>query len=597
MLDKLIRVQRLAAPPVWAAPVIISLGLLAAVLEGVGLILFIPLLQSLGAPTTSGSGVQRLLDRLLPLIPTGYMTSVLVGLLCASILIKNLVTTTNLGVTQHVTGLVAHRLRTRIFDQTLSSCIDYAVGMRRADIATTLSTNSWTVSNGMTLLYRFVIALVTLIVFIILMVGISRLLTIYAILCLIVAGIVIRFSTRRADETGKAVVEENKRFGLRMWENIESLQLIRAFGQEAFERERFHTASDHVRRRLLKLDLLWALPGPISEIAITILIGVLIVAANRFGIGIAALAAFLSLLYRTQGPVRDLMQSKVALDGLAGSIDDVEHLLAVTQHPFLIDGAQAAAPIVSGIELRDVWFRYDKDQPWALDGVSLTIPAGKTTAIVGESGAGKSTLLSLLFRFYDPERGAVLADGTPLPAFRVASWRDRLAVMSQDVQLFADTIKVNIAYGRPTVAMADIETAATIARADRFIAALPDGYDTMVGDRGLRLSGGQRQRIALARTVLRNPDVLLLDEATNALDIESEQAFQVALDRYSHRRTVVVIAHRLSTIQNADQVIVMAHGRVVEAGAPADLLRAQGHFAHMLKLQQHGVVPPQEAAQ
>ena len=167
--------------------------------------------------------------------------------------------------------------------------------------------------------------------------------------------------------------------------------------------------------------------------------------------------------------------------------------------------------------------------------------------------------------------------------------------MSQDVQLFNDTIAANIAYGRPDATHQDIEAAAEIARAEDFIAALPDGYDTVVGDRGLRLSGGQRQRIALARTILRNPDVLLLDEATNALDVESEQAFQLALEQFSHRRTVVVIAHRLSTVQNADQIIVLAKGRVVESGAPAELLAGRGAFARMFALQ-HGAFAPNGAA-
>jgi subfamily B ATP-binding cassette protein MsbA len=580
------RILRLAQPPTWASWGIVSLGLLAAVLEGIGLILFIPLLQSLGAPAARGSGIQNVLDRLFAPVPTDWMTAVLVAALCVSIVLKNAANTLNTWLTRLVDGQVAHRLRTQIFDQVLASCIDYRAGTRRTDISTTLSANSWKVSAGLTLLYRSTVALLSVIVFTLLMIGISPVLTAFAILFLIVAALVIRFSTRQADATGQAVVEENKQFGLRMWESIESLQLIRAFGQEGYERERFRSSSDLVRRRLLKLDLLWALPGPVSEIAITLLIAALIIAAHSTGIAISALAAFLSLLYRMQGPVRELMQSKVALDGLAGAIDDVDQLLKNSQAPFLGEGSAVAGPLKAGIEMSDVWFRYGDDQPWALEGVSLTIPAGKTTAIVGESGAGKSTLLSLLFRFQDPTRGAVTADGTPLPAFNLASWRGNLAVMSQDVQLFHDTIAANIAYGCPGASREDIAAAAAVARADGFIASLKGGYNAVVGDRGLRLSGGQRQRIALARTILRNPGILLLDEATNALDVESERAFQFALERYSHLRTVIVIAHRLATIQNADHVIVLSQGRVIEAGPPAGLLQAGGAFARLSSLQQ-----------
>lgn len=335
--------------------------------------------------------------------------------------------------------------------------------------------------------------------------------------------------------------------------------------------------------------MLWAVPGPIAELSITCLIGLLIVAAHDTGIGIAALAAFLSLLYRLQGPVRELLQSRVALDSLAGAIDDVDALLHATAEPHLVDGVVAAPPLQTAISFQHVYFRYGPDEPWALDDVCFDIPAGKTTAIVGESGAGKSTLMALLFRFQDPTRGVVAADGTPLSRFMIASWRNRLALMSQEVQLFNDSIAANIGYGRVGASGEHVRAAARIARAHDFIEALPHGYSTLVGDQGMRLSGGQRQRIALSRTILRDPDVLLLDEATNALDVESEQAFQLALEEYSHRRTVIVIAHRLSTVRNADQVVVMAKGRVVEAGAPRHLLDNAGHFARMYNLQ-HGEI-------
>jgi subfamily B ATP-binding cassette protein MsbA len=425
----------------------------------------------------------------------------------------------------------------------------------------------------------------TFVVFILLMLLISIRLTFFSMMFLFLGAIAIRLATRRADETGKAVVEENKQFGLRMWESINALQLIRAFAQEDYERNRFLKSSDNVRRRLLKLDMLWATPGPVSEISITILIGALVLAAQTVGLGIAALAAFLSLLYRLQGPTRELLQSKIALDGLAGSIDDVDDFLRTTERPFLSQGHVPAPAFSKAVEFRNVSFRYAPGQPLALQDVSFSIPAGKTTAIVGESGAGKSTVMALLFRFMDPTSGAILADGIPLPEFDLRSWRKRLSLMSQEVHLFNDTISANIAYGDLDAGEAEIRKAAEIAKADDFIRLLPHGYGTQIGDQGMRLSGGQRQRVALSRTILRNPDILLLDEATNALDAETEQAFQLALDEYSHNRTVVVIAHRLSTIQAADQIIVMAKGRVIEAGSPDELLKRQGHFSRLNEFQ------------
>jgi subfamily B ATP-binding cassette protein MsbA len=334
------------------------------------------------------------------------------------------------------------------------------------------------------------------------------------------------------------------------------------------------------------------MPGPISEISITLLIGTLILIARTSGISIAATAAFLFLLYRLQGPTQEMTQSKVALESLVGAIDDVANFLYSTAEPYLVQGDLIAPPIQRAVRLCNVSFRYSPEEPWALRNVSVDIPAGKTTAIIGRSGAGKSTIMALLFRFHDPTEGEVTADDVPLPRFRLSSWRARLALMSQEVQLFNDTIETNIAYGDLNADVDSIRSAAVVAHAEAFIQSMPQGYRTIVGDHGMRLSGGQRQRIALARTILRNPDILMLDEATNALDIESERAFQLALKEYSHQRTIVVIAHRLSTVERADQVIVMEGGRVIEAGSPDQLLDRKGHFARLHDLHLGVVAPP-----
>jgi subfamily B ATP-binding cassette protein MsbA len=578
---------RLGRPAPWIAPTIVTLGVTTAILEGVGLVLFIPLLKSLGAPSSGQAAADRILTMASTTFGPSQVTAVIVVLLCASIVLKNMVALANTWVTRFVNGDVAHRVRNRIFDQSLSSCIDFRPGVRRADLATTMSTESWNVSRGLAMLFGMAVSLITALVFIGLMLTIAPLLTFLSLSLLLIAGFIVKFATQRAAATGRAVVEENRRFGLRMWESIQSLQLIRAFSRERYERQRFEGLSDRLRRRMLKLEMLWAVPGPIAEISIICLIGVLVLVAHDARIGIAELAAFLSLLYRLQGPVRELLQSTVALDSLSGSVEDVACLLRDTRDPHLVDGTTPAKTLRSSIVLDRVSFRYGPGDPWALEDVSFQIPVGKTTAIVGESGAGKSTLMALLFRFQDPSAGTITIDGVPLHSLELASWRNRLSLMAQEVQLFNDTIAFNIAYGRAGARDTEIRTAARLARANEFIESLPAGYDTIVGDQGLRLSGGQRQRIALSRTILRDPDILLLDEATNALDVESEQAFQLALEGFSERRTVIVIAHRLSTIRNADQVILLGHGRVIEAGPPDQLLRQNGQFARLYALQ-HG---------
>jgi subfamily B ATP-binding cassette protein MsbA len=296
---------------------------------------------------------------------------------------------------------------------------------------------------------------------------------------------------------------------------------------------------------------------------------------------VASLAAFLALLYRFQSPARELMYAKVSWENLQASLSDVFGLIDATAAQNPPSGPKVFRRIEKGVRFENVGFRYASGEAPALQDVSLFIPRGKVTAIVGASGAGKSTLLDLIFRFHDPTSGRVLVDGEPLTAFDLGSWRRRLSLMTQDVHLFHDTVRANIGYARPHASDAEIEAAAALAGAREFVQALPQGWDTILGDRGARLSGGQRQRIALARTLLRDPDLILLDEATNALDAASERMIHAGLNRWAKGRTVVIVAHSLSTVEGADQIIVLDHGRVVEQGPPSVLMARGGWWAAM----------------
>ncbi len=242
------------------------------------------------------------------------------------------------------------------------------------------------------------------------------------------------------------------------------------------------------------------------------------------------------------------------------------------------------------IEFRDVVFGYDERRP-ILKGVSFQVPAGKTVAVVGSSGAGKSTLARLLFRFYDVKQGAVLIDGQDIRAVTQASLRAAIGVVPQDTVLFNDTIRYNIAYGRPGATLAQVHEAARLAHIHELIMSMPEGYDTLVGERGLKLSGGEKQRVAIARTILKNPCIFLFDEATSALDSHTEREIQDNLRDVSQGRSTLIIAHRLSTVADADDIIVLGDGLVLERGRHAELLARKGVYASMWARQQESGAP------
>jgi ATP-binding cassette subfamily B protein len=304
--------------------------------------------------------------------------------------------------------------------------------------------------------------------------------------------------------------------------------------------------------------------------------GGLLIAHGSSALSVATLVAFTTLQTRLFFPVGSLLG--VGLD-VQTSLALFDRIFEYLDQPIDIrerpDARDIAEP--GDVAFDDVWFRYADE--WTLRDVSFAVPAGSKTALVGETGSGKTTLAYLAARLYDVDRGRVAIDGVDVRDLTFRALSDLVGVVSQETYLFHESVRENLRFAKPDATDAEIERAAEAARIHHVIAALPDGYDTVVGERGYRFSGGEKQRIAIARTILRNPPILVLDEATSSLDTETERLVQDALDRLSEGRTTIAIAHRLSTVRDADQIIVLDHGRIVETGTHDTLIRAGGRYA------------------
>ena len=387
-------------------------------------------------------------------------------------------------------------------------------------------------------------------------------------------------------------------------ETITGNRIVKAFGMENWELERFRAAARRLFRANLRLVAAFAISSPLMDILGAIAIALLLLLGrdqiNHRGLTEGAFLAFIIAVFKLYDPVRKFSMFNNNFQQAVGASSEIFRFMDIEDEVREKPGAKRMGKFARAIRFADVSFSYEnaEDSPVVLHDINLEVKAGEVLAVVGSSGAGKSTLVHLIPRFFDVSSGRILIDGNDVRDVTLESLRSQIGIVTQETVLFNDTARNNIAYGQPHVSQKQVEEAAGAARAHEFIRGLPEGYNTMIGERGVRLSGGERQRIAIARAILKNAPILILDEATSALDSESESLVQSALQNLMSGRTVFVIAHRLSTVRRADRIVVLENGTIGDIGAHEELMQKLGTYRRLYELQfaeadapRAGVVP------
>ena len=397
---------------------------------------------------------------------------------------------------------------------------------------------------------------------------------------------IIRLSKRLRSFAKKGQVSMGNMTVL-LQETIQGNRVVKAFGMEAYEKQRFAEENDRLFRVFMKGTAIRAFTNPMMEVLAAFGIagvvwygGYSVIVGGRTQ---GAFLAFLTALFLLYDPFKGLAKTNTTIQQAMGAAERVMELLDTATDVADRSGARQLDGVRQGVRFEDVSFRYDEE--WVLRRIDLEIRRGEVVALVGMSGGGKSTLADLILRFYDVPEGRITVDGVDVREYTLASLRAQMAIVTQHTFLFNDTVRNNIAYGDIAKGMDAITAAAKAANAHGFIMELPEGYDTVIGELGVKLSGGQRQRLAIARALLKDAPILVLDEATSALDNESERLVQGALDRLMEHRTTLVIAHRLSTIRRADRIVVIVRGRILEQGTHEELLALNAEYRKLYDLQ------------
>ncbi|MEL6938666.1 MAG: ABC transporter ATP-binding protein [Cyanobacteria bacterium J06598_1] len=572
----------------------VVLGFSGALFNGVSTVLLVPiLLELLGQSTEFSSQLPEILQRILGLfdgVPDRYRLFSLLFAVVSLIVLKNAATYAGSLTSNSLNRKLAANLRLDGLRILLDVDLSYFSKTKVGDLINHLNIEVSRTTMAIRSLSRLAIAAITIIVFVGFLLRISWQLTVIATVALGLVALLNQSAVRKAKVFGAELSQLSRNYSSRIVEILSGVRLVKATANEEVEYARVSKLIADREISEYRSQLLFAGIAPINEVA-SIIALLSVASIGRIAMGdqlesfSSILLTYLLVLFRMLPAIGQLNSSRSQLANVLPSVSVVSHFLRRDDKPFMVHGHRQYSQLKHSIHFNHLTFSYPGVEQPVLQGVDLKLGKGTTLALVGASGAGKSTLADLLPRFYDPDEGAIEIDGIDLKEIDIASFRRRLGIVSQDTFLFNASVRDNLIYGRPGATKAEIEDATRRANAHEFIKDLPQGLDTLIGDRGVLLSGGQRQRLAIARALLQDPDILILDEATSALDTISERLVQKAIDELSRDRTTLVIAHRLSTVQNADQIAVLDQGRVVETGTHTGLLKKGGYYAQLCAIQ------------
>ena len=481
------------------------------------------------------------------------------------------------------------RMRNEMFSKVVDMNVGYFSDQRKGDIISKITSDvgvvQFCITNTLQVAFREPFLIIG---YTVMMVAISWELALFSVLFLPVVALIIGSIVKRLRHPARTSQQRIGELVSTLDESLSGIKVIKSYNATGYVKQKFYDLSEDLARLTLSMARRQQLASPMSEFLGISAVGVILVFGGSLvfkdALSPEGFIAFIAMFSQITRPVRTFIDQFSNINqGIAAgerifSIIDAQSEIQDKPGAIELDGLK------DKIEFRDIHFSYDGSRE-VIEGISFEIKRGETVALVGPSGGGKSTLSELIPRFYDVKAGDILIDGVSVRDYTQDSLRAHMSVVAQDTVLFNDTIEGNIAMGKAGATHDEIVEAARIANADCFIQEAPEGYQTNIGDRGVKLSGGQRQRLSIARAVLKNPEILILDEATSALDTESEKLVQDALNKLLVGRTSVVIAHRLSTIHNADKIIVVDHGRVAEQGTHTELLAKGGIYAKLIELQ------------